>query len=64
LHDVAELLLDHDERVVLWRSHHALMAAREIGGRHGTGGSAGLRYLNSTLTQRLYPDLWEVRSLL
>ena len=30
-HDVAELLVDHDERTALWRHHHTLMAAREIG---------------------------------
>ncbi len=36
-HDVAELLVDHDEGVARWRHHHALMAAREIGTRRGTG---------------------------
>ena len=33
LHEVAELLVDHDEQVALWRHHHTLMAAREIGSR-------------------------------
>ena len=42
-HDVAELLVDHDERTALWRHHHTLMAAREIGTRMGTGGSRGRR---------------------
>ena len=39
LHRVCELLLDHDEAIARWRFHHALMAAREIGSRPGTGGS-------------------------
>ena len=41
-HEVAELLLDHDEGIARWRHHHALMAAREIGTRPGTGGSPGV----------------------
>jgi tryptophan 2,3-dioxygenase/ribonuclease HI len=60
-HDVAELLLDHDEAVGRWRHHHALMAAREIGTRPGTGGSPGVAYLRSTVDRRFFPDLWDVR---
>jgi tryptophan 2,3-dioxygenase/ribonuclease HI len=60
-HDVAELLLDHDEGVGRWRHHHALMAAREIGTRPGTGGSPGVEYLRSTVDRRFFPDLWDVR---
>jgi tryptophan 2,3-dioxygenase len=61
LHDVAELLVDHDEGIALWRSHHVLMAAREIGTRAGTGGSPGVPYLEKTLTRRFFPELWDVR---
>ena len=64
LHQVAELLTDHDELVALWRHHHTLMAAREIGSRHGTGGSRGVAYLEGTQGKRFYPDLWEVRAAL
>jgi tryptophan 2,3-dioxygenase/ribonuclease HI len=64
LHQVAELLLDHDELVARWRHHHTLMAAREIGSRHGTGGSRGVEYLEGTQGKRFYPDLWEVRAAL
>jgi tryptophan 2,3-dioxygenase/ribonuclease HI len=60
-HDVAELLVDHDEGVARWRHHHALMAAREIGTRQGTGGSPGVEYLRSTVDRRFFPDLWDVR---
>jgi tryptophan 2,3-dioxygenase/ribonuclease HI len=64
LHQVAELLVDHDELIALWRHHHTLMAAREIGSRHGTGGSRGVEYLRSTQDKRFYPELWAVRAAL
>ncbi|MGH2970299.1 MAG: tryptophan 2,3-dioxygenase family protein [Solirubrobacteraceae bacterium] len=61
LHEVAELLVDHDEGIALWRHHHVLMAAREIGTRPGTGGSPGVPYLKTTLDRRFFPELWDVR---
>jgi tryptophan 2,3-dioxygenase len=64
VHQVCELFIDHDEAIARWRYHHSLMAAREIGRRHGTGGSLGVAYLDSTLGERFFPVLWEVRSAL
>jgi tryptophan 2,3-dioxygenase len=64
VHEVCELLMDHDEAIARWRFHHSLMAAREIGRRPGTGGSLGVAYLDSTLGERFFPVLWEVRSAL
>lgn len=64
LHAVAELLMDHDGRLAVWRHQHMMMAGRQIGRRPGTGGSEGMAYLDTTLAQRLYPVLWEVRSVL
>jgi len=61
LYRVAELLIDHDEGIALWRHHHVLMAAREIGSRPGTGGSPGVPYLKTTLDRRFFPELWRVR---
>jgi len=63
LHRVCELLLDHDEAISRWRFHHALMAAREIGSRPGTGGG-GVAYLDTTIASRFFPELWEVRNRL
>ena len=60
-HEVAELLVDHDEGVARWRHHHALMAAREIGTRPGTGGSPGVEYLRTTVDRRFFEELWAVR---
>ena len=64
LHQVCELLVDHDETMARWRHHHALMAAREIGSRIGTGGSLGVAYLQTTLDRRFFPELWEARNRL
>ena len=47
--------------IALWRHHHVLMAAREIGTRPGTGGSPGVPYLKTTLDRRFFPELWDVR---
>ncbi len=33
-----------------------------IGGKIGPGGSAGVRYLQSTLGARAFPDLWALRT--
>ena len=63
-HQLFERLVDHDELVSRWRHDHMLMAAREIGGRPGTGGSLGVAYLARTLEKRFYPILWKVRTAL
>jgi len=59
---VSEGLLDHDESIATWRAHHVLMVEREIGAKPGTGGSAGVEYLRSTLGKRFFPELWGLRS--
>jgi tryptophan 2,3-dioxygenase len=60
----AESLLTHDELFALWRHHHLLMVERQIGSKTGTGGTAGVGYLRTTLDKRFYPELWELRSSL
>ena len=60
--ELAEALLDHDEGFRLWRLRHVEMVERQIGDKPGTGGSTGVRYLQSTLGKRFFPELWEVRS--
>ena len=62
VHRFCESLVDLDEGVQEWRYRHVKMVERTIGSKQGTGGSAGVRYLRSTLFQPLFPDLWELRS--
>src|SRR5881392_180211 len=62
--DAYDALLDHDEGFRLWRIRHVEMVERQIGDKPGTGGSTGVRYLQSTLGKRFFPELWEVRSQL
>lgn len=59
---LSEALLDHDEGFAEWRYRHVLMVEREIGAKPGTGGSAGVEYLRSTLDKRFFPELWGLRS--
>jgi tryptophan 2,3-dioxygenase len=61
---VADLLVDLDEGLQEWRYRHVKMVERTIGGKPGTGGSAGAAYLRTTLFQAMFPDLWAVRSQL
>ncbi len=61
---VADLLVDLDEGLQEWRYRHVKMVERTIGGKAGTGGSAGAAYLRGTLFHAMFPDLWAVRSKL
>jgi tryptophan 2,3-dioxygenase len=62
--ELCERLVDLDEGIQEWRYRHVKMVERTIGGRTGTGGSAGAAYLRGTLGQPLFPHLWEIRSQL
>lgn len=59
-----DLLIEHDENFGLWRHHHVLMVERMLGMKPGTGGSAGVGYLMTTLTKKFFPELWEARTQL
>ncbi|MEP7075869.1 MAG: tryptophan 2,3-dioxygenase family protein [Acidobacteriota bacterium] len=59
-----DLLIEHDENIALWRSHHVLMVERMLGMKPGTGGSEGVGYLAKTLTKKFFPELWEARTYL
>jgi tryptophan 2,3-dioxygenase len=62
LNALCEVLIEIDECLALWRAHHIQMVERMIGAKRGTGGSAGVPYLASTLTKRAFPDLWKART--
>jgi len=58
---VCERMIDLDEGFQEWRYRHVKMVERTIGGRKGTGGSAGAAYLRTTLSRPFFPELWTVR---
>jgi tryptophan 2,3-dioxygenase len=59
---LAEALLEYDQGFQLWRYLHVQLVERIIGPETGgTGGTLGARYLQHTLKQRFFPELWEVR---
>lgn len=62
--ELCERLVDLDEGFQEWRYRHVKMVERTIGGKTGTGGTAGVDYLRSTLSEPVFPDLWEIRTRL
>ena len=62
LYQLAEKLVDLDDALAAWRHKHMLTVAHIIGMKKGTGGSAGVAYLASTLTKRAFPELWFLRT--
>ena len=61
---VCERFVDLDEGLQEWRYRHVKMVERTIGDKRGTGGSAGVAYLRTTLLHPAFPDLWAIRSKL
>jgi tryptophan 2,3-dioxygenase len=64
LYQLAEKLVDLDDAMATWRHKHVITVERIIGGKRGTGGTAGVSYLSSTLTKRAFPELWSLRTQL
>ena len=61
---LVDTVVDLEEHLILWRTRHARMVERTIGRRIGTGGSAGVDYLDETARYRIFTELWAVRTLL
>ncbi|MCB9611505.1 MAG: tryptophan 2,3-dioxygenase [Sandaracinus sp.] len=63
--EVMEALVEMEQASLIFRQRHARMVERVIGRRTGTGGSAGVDYLDSTAVRyRVFDDVWAVRTLL
>lgn len=60
-HRLLTALVDIDEGFTAWRQRHALMVHRMIGGKIGTGGTTGVRYLRATAEKhRIFTDLFDL----
>ncbi|MBR8742503.1 tryptophan 2,3-dioxygenase [Nocardiopsis sp. MG754419] len=58
---VAEALVDVAERVTRWRHLHLMAVKRTMGGKPGSGGSNGLKWLARNAEQDVFPELWSLR---
>ncbi len=64
LYQLQDLLIEHDQQIIFWRSNHVIMVERMLGMKPGTGGSEGVGYLQKTLVKKFFPELWEARTYL
>lgn len=56
---MAEKPADVDEAYALWRFRHVKVVSRVIGNKRGTGGTAGVAYLEKIVASVFFPALWE-----
>jgi tryptophan 2,3-dioxygenase len=64
LYQLAELLIEWDERVTLWRVHHFKLVERIIGGEVvGTQGTP-VEVLGNLVHKSRFPELWRARNQL
>ena len=62
LRDLAEILTDIAEAFSDWRYRHLMAVRRAMGAKVGTGGSAGLAWLERSLARSAFPELWSSRT--
>lgn len=62
LRDLAEILTDLAEEFSDWRYRHLMAVRRAMGAKVGTGGSAGVSWLERSLVRQVFPELWSSRT--
>jgi tryptophan 2,3-dioxygenase len=64
LYELAEKLVDLEDYFRRWRFNHVTTVERVIGFKRGTGGTGGVPYLRHMLDVVLFPELWQMRTVL
>ena len=59
---MAEALIEVDEKFSVYRWRHFTSVEKIIGFKPGTGGSAGVAWLQNVTNHRFFPELWAVRN--
>jgi tryptophan 2,3-dioxygenase len=59
---LGEALTDVAELVWRWRNDHLVATRRAMGSKSGTGGSAGVAWLEKRARKNVFPELWTARS--
>ncbi|MFE7610443.1 tryptophan 2,3-dioxygenase family protein [Streptomyces celluloflavus] len=59
---LGEALTDVGELVWRWRNDHLVATRRAMGAKMGTGGSAGVAWLEKRARKSVFPELWTARS--
>ncbi|MFF8992449.1 tryptophan 2,3-dioxygenase family protein [Streptomyces sp. NPDC014983] len=59
---LGEALTDVAELVWRWRNDHLVATRRAMGAKAGTGGSAGVAWLERRARKNVFPELWTARS--
>ncbi|MEV6105437.1 tryptophan 2,3-dioxygenase family protein [Streptomyces sp. NPDC051940] len=59
---LGEALTEVAELVWRWRNDHLVATRRAMGSKVGTGGSAGVAWLEKRARKNVFPELWSARS--
>ncbi len=62
LYRLAEALVGLDDQMSQYRWRHFVSVQRLIGLKPGTGGSAGVGWLQQVTEHRFFPELWSIRT--
>lgn len=63
LFTLGEALTDVAEVFTTWRQRHVTAVRRAMGAKPGSGGSAGLAWLERSAARVVFPDLWAARTV-
>jgi tryptophan 2,3-dioxygenase len=61
---LGEALAAVSERFGDWRYEHVKAVQRTMGAKVGSGGSAGLTYLQRSMARTVFPELWSARTVI